>query len=190
MISLREALRAREQHFEMFSLMKSMSDHREIPATFDGDYPEFAFGQTNNMLKVGNIYLIDDGTGKEVPGELIDAVVMETEKVAVCIHKVPDGRQIITRCPLTDNECAAYRRHPDTFFGVVKKHPRKTEDPLELYDLFYDCYRNAPKERLLELMKDAVNHSELTKLSRDELAQTYAERLVYGILCDARVAKD
>jgi hypothetical protein len=181
-ITLREALRNREQHLEIFCLMKSMSDHREIPATFDGDYPEFAFGQSENRLKVGNTYLIPDETGKEVPGELMDAVVVETEKVAVCIYKLADGRQIVTTSALSDNECAAYRRHPETFFGVVKKHPRKIKDPIELYDCFYDCYRNATKERLLKLMKDAVDHSELAKLSLEELARTYAERLVYSIL--------
>jgi hypothetical protein len=112
----------------------------------------------------------------------LDAVVSETDKVAVCIYKLADGKHIVTRSALSDNECAAYRRHRETFFGVVKKPPRKIRDPIELYDCFYDCYRNATKERLLKLMKDAVDNSELAKLSREELARIYAERLVYSIL--------
>jgi len=57
-------------------------------------------------------------------------------------------------CPLTDVELAAYQKFPDTFFGIDKPHTRGgITDPLDLYDWFFNCYRQTPKERLLELMK-------------------------------------
>ena len=162
--------------------MKSMSEHREIPSTFDGDNPELAFGQSSNRLKVGDKYLIEDETGKEVVGELTDAVVMETERSAVGVYKLLDGRQVLNKCPLSDKELKAYQKHPETFFGVVKKHVKGIKDPIDLYDFFHHGYKNTSKERLLELMKDALDHTELAELSQEELARTYAERLVCGVL--------
>ena len=46
--SLREALAAREKHQEMFALRKSWEENYEIPTTFDGEIPEFAFDDGEN----------------------------------------------------------------------------------------------------------------------------------------------
>jgi hypothetical protein len=56
----------------------------------------------------------------EVMAELVDAAVMESKKSVCGFFKLPDGRLIMGEQPLSDEEFAAYKRHPDTFFGVVK----------------------------------------------------------------------
>lgn len=43
--SLRAAIEARERHIEMHELIQSIKDHSDIPMTFDGEIPEFAFGE-------------------------------------------------------------------------------------------------------------------------------------------------
>ena len=48
--SLREALAAREKHQEMFALRKSWEQNYEIPTTFDGEIPEFAFDNRTAAL--------------------------------------------------------------------------------------------------------------------------------------------
>ena len=41
-----------------------------------------------------------------------------------------EGR-VLTR-DITDEELRTYKRHPDAYFGVVKKAPRETSDPSDL----------------------------------------------------------
>ena len=52
----------------------------------------------------------------------------------------------------------------------------------ELYHWFYCRHGKAPKETLLELMKDDVDIQRLRQLSQRELAEFYCEGLVYSAL--------
>lgn len=83
---------------------------------------------------------------------------------------------------LSDSEMAAWRRHPDTFFGQVGQRSTKTEDPLGLYDFILNSYRETPKERLLEFMATAHDVHELRNLEQPQLASIYAERCVNSII--------
>ncbi len=178
--SIREALVARDKHHEMFHLMKSIRGHYEIPSTFDGEIPEFAFDGTAPRLRIGNRYLVPTETGTEVPGTLVDVTVSEHEAVAYGAYTLDDGRSIIATCPLTEAELAAYRRHPDTVFGTHRPQGRRIDDPLELFDWFFDTYRHTPKDRLLEFMRDRPDIDELRSKDQQELAIVYCEGLVYA----------
>jgi len=116
--NIREALRIRKKHYEMYQLIKSFKQYSGIPSTFDGEIPELAFGETGTRLRVGEKYLVLDDTGKEVVGELVEATAAWDK--AVGIYKLEDGRSIIAACPLTEDQLSAYRKHSDTFFGVYK----------------------------------------------------------------------
>jgi len=50
----------------------------------------------------------------------------------------------------------------------------------ELYDLFYRRYGRAPKETLLNLMREDVDTERLRRLSQRELAEFYCQGLVYS----------
>lgn len=176
--NIREALRVRELHHEMYKLIKSFQEYSGIPSTFDGEIPELAYGKTEARLVIGGKYLVPDGSGKEVVGELVEAIVAWDK--ALGVYKLGDDRSIMVTCPLTEDELAAYKKHPDTFFGAYKEHGRKAETPLELFDFFYGVYRVTSKEMLLEFMKDHADFEELQKLAQDELAIIYCERLVYS----------
>jgi hypothetical protein len=182
---LRAALKLRAKHREITDLMKSMAAHNFPPVTFDGEIPEFAFNEDKSQgrLIIGNKYRLPDGNGEEIVGELQHAVVMEKEKSAYGIYKMPNGTQQMLSCPLSDEELVAYQKYPDTFFGVDKPHTREgINDPLELYDWFFNCYSKTPKEILLGFLKTAPDIQTLQNLTQEELAATYCERLVYGIM--------
>jgi hypothetical protein len=180
--SLREALTAREKHLEMFSLMKSLAEHHSIPCTFDGDNPELAFSDVKGRLIIGHRYALPDGKGGDIVGELQFAAVMESKKVAMCIHKLADGQQIMGEYPLSDEELAAYRRHPDTFFGVVKWGSRgPNNDPLEFYDHLLEIYMQAPKENLLGMM-GVRGQEEFEKMSQAELAGRFSEHIASQVM--------
>ena len=56
-----------------------------------------------------------------------------------------------------------------------------------MYDWFYRSYGEASRERLLELMKDAIGIQHLKQLSQRDLAKFYCEGLAYSALGPDRV---
>jgi hypothetical protein len=178
--TLREAVAARDKHREMFALMKSWEEHNTIPSTFEGEIPELEFGESHVRLIIGQQYEVPEG-GNTVVAQLVDAVVFESDRSVIGFYRTREGKNIIEQCPLTDDEFAAYKRHPETFFGRVKAAPKKNLDPIELYDWLYESYRHNSKERLLELLSGAPDMESLRKLSRDELVRTFSERTVYAL---------
>lgn len=187
--SIRDVLRAREKHADMEQLMTSIRTHYEIPVTFDGEIPEFAFGGSLQRLKVGHKYLVPTSDGKEVVGELTSATVAEEKKLVYGAYQLEDGISIIATCPLSDDELLAYKKHSDTFFGVYHPVGKKIDDPMELFDFFYNGYRQTPKERLLEFMKDHPDYENLKHESQEELAIIYCERLVYSVMASNKTVQ-
>lgn len=187
--SLRAAIEARERHIEIHDLMRSMQDHTDIPSTFDGEIPEFAFGEGAPRLLIGQRYLVGDQDGTELPGLLTTATVVEPERTAYCGLSFENGKSAIYTWPLSDTEVAAWRKHPDTFFGEVGQRSTKTNDPLELYDFIHNAYRQTPRERLLELMAEALDIDALRQFDQPTLASIYAERCVNSIMADKQVRR-
>ena len=180
-LSLRAALSSREKHIDMFDLMQAMREYDQIPITFDGEIPEYAFGEiSETRLKIGNKYLIPDKNGNEVLAELVDCTVSEKEKKVYCLHKLEDGHTSIGTYELSDLEFQAYKRHPDTFFGVYKKQDNRAKDAIDLYDFFYGVYKNTGKEKLLEFLKDHRDMDKFKEMPQEELAKVYCEILVYS----------
>jgi hypothetical protein len=114
--SLGAAINGRQAHIEMHGLLKSMYKHNDIPSTFDGDNPEFAFENAGHRLTIGDRFVVPDADGNEVAGVLASAIVMEAEKAATCVVNTDDGRGIIVKMPLTEAELSAWKRHPETSF--------------------------------------------------------------------------
>jgi hypothetical protein len=181
--NLRKALDSREKHQEVFDLLQSLKEHCEIPSTFDGEIPEFAFGEQNiPRLRIGQKYIVKDKEGIDVVGLLKDATVNEKEKLVYGVYQTETGQQFIATAPLTEEEFTAYKSYPDTFFGVFKKQSATAKDALDLYDFFYNCYQNTPKEKLLEFMKNYHNYETIKEHSQTELAKLYCENLTYSAM--------
>ena len=181
--SLREALKARERHQDMFALLKATREYNEIPVTFDGEIPEFAFspeGQKNRLL-IGCRYLIPTGAG-EAEGVLMTATVVESERKVYGVYQLRNGSQTICSNPMTDEELLAYTRQPDSFFGIPLQQGRQAKDPLELYDFFYESYKRSPRDRLLEFMRERPDFEALKDLSDEELLISCCEGWVYGLI--------
>lgn len=175
----KEFLEWKERHKEMLALLDSMKTHYEIPSTFDGEIPELAFNGSikSSRLRFGQWYLVPKADGCEILGRLYEAAVFEQEKLVCGAYETSDGEHILAKCPLTDEELAAWRRHPETFFGEVRHVGKKVENWLELCEFFYESYKNTPRDKLLEWMKDAPDIEDLRNLSQEELAVIYCERL-------------
>jgi hypothetical protein len=57
----------------------------------------------------------------------------------------------------------------------------------EIYDCFFRSYGEAPRERLVELMKNTIGIQRLNQLSQPDLAKSYCEGLAYSAMGADRI---
>ncbi len=179
--NLREAINSRAKHIEMHGLIRSMQTYADVPSTFDGEFPEFAFGDAQSRLLIGRKYIVPDSNGFDRVATLTTATVSESQKLAYCGLSYDLGGSEICTWPLSDLEMTAWKSNPDTFFGRVAKVNPVIKDILGLYDFLYNSYKNTPKNRLLEFMAYAEDISTLSSFSQEELASIYSERSAYAM---------
>lgn len=184
--SLIDAFKAMRKHVDVFGLIDAFRNYH-IPSTFDGEIPEFAFGEAERRWVIGEQYDLSEHE-QGATGILTTATVSERDKVAHLIFQLQDGRNILTKVPLSDGELAAYRQHPETFFGVHLQVSKETKDPLALFEFFYDAYKNTPRERMLEFLKSAHDFDELSKLPDDELLLVFCDRHVGALMMRSETA--
>jgi hypothetical protein len=179
--SLREAARARERHWPMFQLFRSMKEHREIPQTFGGELPSEVFGSNaRRRLKVGQVYVVPGPDGVEVKATLVQATVAD-DKAQCILHDPVTSKSWLGTFDLTPDELADYARYPDTYFGVYQRQGRRVETAMEVFDFFVDCYRSTRRERLIELLGSDTSDEALFNMSQPELVELLAERYTMGM---------
>jgi hypothetical protein len=175
--TFREVILGREMHPEMHALIESMKLHGEPPSTFDGQHPEFAFGGQERQSRwiIGNEYLVPGPNNEEVLAQLQSGVAVPETKTMHGVFQV-NGTNFMVQSPMTEAEISAYNRSPETFFGVVQSLGRRANDPFELADFFYETYRDTPKEKLLEFLKDHPAIETVRNHSQKELAMFVCEQ--------------
>jgi hypothetical protein len=183
--SMLEAVRARERHIEVHWLLKAMATHQIIPATFDDSLPEELLDDMpKDRLRIGDTYLVPNADGEEVPGVLVDAIVVVQAREALGTYRLTDGKRIHCTVPLSNAEMAAYARSPETFFGTIKHLSKGIKEPLEAFDFVYETYSKSTREKLLEFMADWLQIEHLRKLDQKELAEFYAATVAAHIWAD------
>lgn len=186
-ITLREAINGREQHKEMHALIEELHRYGIIPATFDGEIPEYAFGVIDGQrLMVGNKYSLPQADGSVISGVLMDAVVAEEARAAYCVFHLDSGESVVILAPMSEEELFAWKQNQETFFGVIRDRS-EAKTPLQLYDFFIKGFSETPRERLLELMASAPDIDVLRNLTKDELLSLYAERNTYAVMSMGKV---
>jgi hypothetical protein len=180
--TLRQALISREKHKPIDDLFRSIKNHSFIPSTFNGSIPEFTFNESSERLRIGYRYIVPDKNGNEIIGILTNAVVDENYKRVIGAYSIEgEDRSILATSPITDAELAAYKQYPDTFFGIEVKQNQQITDPIAAYDFFYETYKNAPREIMLDFLKHSPSYSKFEKLPYSELVKVYAEQHVYAL---------
>jgi len=171
------AYKALKKYEPLYDVQKAMVSYT-IPVTFDGELPEFAFGQTERRFLIGARIEIEEGRF----GTLQSGIVVESERRVYLVVNADDGAGHIMVAELTEAELTAYRAHPDTFFGRVERVPKPAHHPLAIFEFFVEGYKNAPRDRLLDLMAGAPNIEQLRELSDEDLLHHYAEGLTHQLV--------
>jgi hypothetical protein len=82
-----------------------------------------------------------------VHGRLVQAVVLEQERSAVGVFEVPELGNVLAALPMDDLQLAAWRKHPETYFGVCQPpQRRKVTNWLEMAVFFHRSYRHTPRD--------------------------------------------
>ncbi len=174
--SILELVDAREKHCELHWLRKALGSQQTVPNTFDDRLPEEPRDSSLPRLMVGSTYVIPVADGREVPGVLMDAIVLEPERQAYGTYRCADGTHVICATPLTDAEMAVHERSPETFFGIIKKGNHAITEPLDAFDFFWESYSETSKEKLLEFTRDWPDAAALRQLDQHRFAQVYCAR--------------
>lgn len=187
--SLREAARARERHWPMFQLFKSMEEHREIPQTFGGELPSEVFAPNPQpRLQVGQFYAVPGPDGVEVNAKLMQATV-GNDKAHCILHDPATNKSWVGSFDMTPDELADYAKYPDTYFGIYHRQTRKVETAMEMFDFFVDGYRDTPKERLIELLPNYADKEGLHAMPQKELVELLAERYTMNMIANGFAVK-
>lgn len=180
--SLREAARARERHWPMFRLLKSMEEHREIPQTFDGELPSEVFvHKAPPRLRVGQSYAVPGPDGVEVKAKLMQATVANG-KAHCILHDPTTNRSWVGTFDMTPDELADYAKYPDTYFGVYQGQGRKIETAMEMFDFFVDGYQDTPREQLIDLLPKDADQEVLRSMAQKELVELLAEHYTMSMI--------
>ncbi|WP_210269070.1 YecA family protein [Tardiphaga robiniae] len=175
-VSFRDVVMSRKSHPEMHELLSSLVTHTEPPVTFDGQAPEIAFAkQEQPPLLVGNDYVVLDRDGAQIAATLESAAMMESEKTVYGIYRTKDQRQLIVTSPVSDEEVAGWRRHPETFFGKVLPTVGELKTPIDLAEHMYKTFQHTPKDQLLKNLADHPAIDTFRTMSQEELAIAYCD---------------
>lgn len=171
---LAEIWKRKQKHIDAHNIVEALPRYPQIPSTFDGNLPLTKY-EAENRIEIGQSYFFEDVGDKGMLGEVIDATISESEKTMYIVVKTEDGQSQIRSREITDEELASYKEHPDAYFGVIRQAPKKLDDPYELYEWMVNCYKETPKERLLELCKDHPDASSLAELNHEDLVLAICE---------------
>jgi hypothetical protein len=180
-LPLRQALKVREEHADFYALWASIESHGNIPSTFDGSIPAFLSPDAEDRRpKIGNQYSLSRPEGERL-GVLVDGFVVSGGQTLSCVYRLDSGEMVLQNHAMTASEMEAYRRHPDTFLGIRKDH-RVLSNDFETFDWLFERFKNLPRERLLEKLKECPDFETLRNLSQKELVTEYCLRLdVYSV---------
>ena len=113
--------------------------------------------------------------GRQVAGSLYEATVEEANKQVIGFYQLETGEHILARCPISEDELAAYRRSPETFFGEICPVSKPAKTIEELCDFFYENHRKLSKNELLTALRGHPHFERLKTAEQKELAALWAE---------------
>lgn len=187
---LTEIYKRKQKHIDAHNIAESFNPYPNIPTTFDGSLPSETLKDDARPIKIGETYFFDDIGDHGLVGEVTTATVSEREKEIWIGVLTEEGKGIIIKKEITEDELADYKAHPDAYFGVVQPAGKKIEDPVEFFEWMVDAYKNTTREKLLEFCKNAQDYSSLQQLSREELVLEICERWTGSMVESARTKEN
>jgi hypothetical protein len=102
-MEIETALEAYDKHRDIFWMMEGWKIARTVPVTFDGTPPELLSrdGAPQNTLQIGDMVLVPDQDGKEVPARVEEIASMGDKGMAV-VHDGAANERWFVQIPLSE----------------------------------------------------------------------------------------
>lgn len=177
-----DQFKAEQRHRDVLLVFEAFRTYN-IPSTFDGELPEVAFGSVARRWLIGEVYDLAR-LGQTGTGHLVSATVAEQTGLAHLAFALHDGQVRVLSDRLTDEELGAYRKHPESFFGVRIQQASNADTPLALFRFFHESYQRTPRSKLLEFFvaAGARDLAVLSELPDDDLLLEYCDRHVMAAM--------
>jgi hypothetical protein len=178
MMRLTEAYRRKQKHIDAHHIGDAFAQFVSFPSTFDGSLPSEAFGSSPPRVTIGETYHFENIGDRGLIGTVSSAVVIEKEKQAYIGVNDAQGNAHILRQPISEQELADYKAHPEAYFGKIMPVSKGIQDRYGLFEWLMEAYKELPRATLLERVSKAPNFDVLKSMSDSELRAEYCEAMV------------
>ena len=183
--TLAEIWKNKQKHTDAYNILKAIKSYPSIPSTFDGDLP-LTREKLQSRILIGNTYTFEI-PGGSIVGSVTSAGVDTENKIMYFSISISDGGSRILTRKLSDDEFDAYKRHPEAYFGEIRKNKGNIEDPYELFEWLLDGYKDTPRERLLKMAHSHPDFDRLKELNDMDIRLALCEGWVASILSNAKM---
>ncbi len=181
-LRLSEMYQRKQKHIDAHHIAEAFAKYPQLPTTFDGSLPSESLDGKPRAI-IGEAYLfagIKDLSGSD--GDLVatvtTAAVMESEKAAYIGVIDQAGRSYILTEPMTDQQLADYKAHPEAYFGRLQHVGGKVNSPYDLFEFFMESYKALARDALLERLAGHPDAAGFDGMSDEELLAMYCEGMV------------
>lgn len=172
-LRLIEIYKRKQKHIDAFNILDSFGSYINFPETFDGSLASETFSKATQSIKIGERYFFEDIGDKGLIAKVTDAIV-DVQNQSVLIGT--DSGHLLTK-PLSDDELRDYEKHPDVFFGIVKRQGRNSNNMFEFFEDIVEIHMSYPIENTLKHMETWPNYSEIKKMSKEDIVLLYCESI-------------
>jgi len=175
-----ERYRQERKHSDAFHIAEAFAKYPQLPTTFDGSLPSDNLeGKPRAMI--GETYLFEgvanlpESIGGNLVATVTTASVLESEKTAYIGVTDQNGHSHILTEPMTDQQLADYKAHPEAYFGKIQHVGKKIESKYELFEFFMESYKSLDRPALLERLATHPHAGTFAEMSDDDLLAEYCE---------------
>ena len=178
--SLTQIYRQKRKHSDAFEIAEAFAKHPQLPTTFDGSLPSDSLGGKTRPM-IGETYLFEgvENLSASVAGNFVakvtTATVLEAEKRAYIGVTDQNGHSSILTEPMTDQQLADYKAHPEAYFGKIQHVSKRINNKYELFEFFMASYKGLSRATLSERLATHPNAGLFAGMSDDDLLAEYCE---------------
>jgi hypothetical protein len=169
----------KQKHLDLHDIGESFKSYPNIPQTFDGSIPCYAFNKDLQRIIIGQKYFFDKVDADGLMATVTSACVDIAQKKMHLGLYTDDQKSGILSIDMADDEIRDYKEYGDSFFGSSQQSSSKAlNNPYEMFEWHHDVYKHSTKEKLLEFLQSHPSINDFRKMSQKDLALIYCDLLV------------
>ncbi len=173
--SLSEKYKADQKHKNVYRIAESLQHYPNIPSTFDGSLPCYAFNPELEQIRIGDRLSYKDGDNEKRIGTIISVAALPAQKIITIAVSTGDGHTHLLQTSMLDSEIMDYEKYGNSMFGLAELPRKQIKTAYDFFKFFYKTYQHSTKEKLLEFLYDHPLIEDYKQKSQADLAMIYCE---------------